>query len=330
MKISIIVPIYNGEKTIDRCVQSILSQSYKDIEVILINDGSLDNTFEIINQYSDSRIKILNNKNQGAMLSRIAGIHIASGKYIMFVDADDWIDEKMVACLVDRTDNGKIDFIMCAFYGVSLEERKLMGNTNIRKGIVDLFLNQSINGPCCKLMKKELFDLINIDNNFKLTLMEDLIINLKILEKVNSLEVINQGLYHYEYNVNSATHRYIDDKFMMTNYVYKKIEKFYELIEDESILSNIKWIYFRNLYSAIIDLHSKQSHKDFFEKIEKINTYLKNKDTINYLQVINGRYLSYPKRLLLLILKIKNPYLLYIMTYFMFYLKYSLRLRISR
>lgn len=95
IKVSIIIPVYNTEKYLDRCMKSILSQSYPNIEVICINDGSTDSSLEVLNIYAtnDHRVKIINQDNQGAGYSRNKGIENASGEYLAFIDADDWIDE---------------------------------------------------------------------------------------------------------------------------------------------------------------------------------------------------------------------------------------------
>ena len=92
--ISIIVPVYNVEKYLDNCLKSILNQSFKDFEVILVNDGSKDKSGEICNIYSqkDSRIKVFNMENSGAGKARNKGLDLAQGKYIFFVDADDWLE----------------------------------------------------------------------------------------------------------------------------------------------------------------------------------------------------------------------------------------------
>ena len=99
--ISIIVPVYNVEEYLQRCIDSILNQRFKDFELILINDGSTDNSLKICKEYSlsDSRVKVINKENGGLSSARNAGINIAKGKYIGFVDSDDWINEEMYQTL---------------------------------------------------------------------------------------------------------------------------------------------------------------------------------------------------------------------------------------
>jgi len=97
-KTSVIVPVYNAEKYLDKCIQSILNQDYKNIEVILIDDGSLDNSGNICDEYAkvDSRVKVVHKKNGGVSSARNCGIDIATGEFIMFVDSDDYIEYNMI------------------------------------------------------------------------------------------------------------------------------------------------------------------------------------------------------------------------------------------
>ncbi len=99
VKISLIVPVYNGEKTIEKCINSILNQTYRNIEVIIIDDGSTDNTYEICKnmQNKDNRIQLIKQNNKGPSLARNVGIEYAQGKYIQFVDADDWLEPSIIA-----------------------------------------------------------------------------------------------------------------------------------------------------------------------------------------------------------------------------------------
>ena len=101
--ISIIVPVYNAEKWIDRCIKSLIKQTYDDIEIILVNDGSTDTSLSVCKKYADidKRIVVIDKKNSGVSATRNIGIEIAKGEYIQFVDSDDYIDEKMCEMLVN-------------------------------------------------------------------------------------------------------------------------------------------------------------------------------------------------------------------------------------
>ena len=101
-KVSIIIPVYNAELFIDKCIESIINQTYKNLEIILINDGSSDRSGEICNNYalSDNRIQVIEIKNKGASFARNVGINLATGNYIMFVDSDDWIEKDMIENMI--------------------------------------------------------------------------------------------------------------------------------------------------------------------------------------------------------------------------------------
>lgn len=111
--VSIVVPIFNLESYLTRCIESIINQTYKNIEIILVNDGSIDNSISIINEFAekDKRIIVIDKGNEGVSVARNTGIERATGKYIMFVDGDDWIDRDMVEKLVNKAEETNSDFV---------------------------------------------------------------------------------------------------------------------------------------------------------------------------------------------------------------------------
>lgn len=113
MKVSIIIPVYNLYNYISKCINSIISQTHKDLEIIIVNDGSTDNSISKINRLAstDNRIIVIDKKNEGVSIARNTGIERATGKYIMFVDGDDWIDTDMVQQLVDKAEKDQADYV---------------------------------------------------------------------------------------------------------------------------------------------------------------------------------------------------------------------------
>ena len=129
--ISIIIPVYNVESYLERCVDSVLAQTFEDFEVILVNDGSTDNSPEICDEYLtvDNRIKIIHKDNGGLSSARNSGLDIAKGRYIMFVDSDDWIERNMCQLLYDRIVNTECEMICCELFyetvrGISVNKSK--------------------------------------------------------------------------------------------------------------------------------------------------------------------------------------------------------------
>ena len=114
--ISLIVPIYNAEKYLKKCIDSLIGQTKKEIEFILVNDGSTDSSENIIKDYSDKRIKYFKNKNQGIGKTRNFGIEKSTGKYIMFLDSDDYLDKDACKYLFNKIEKENLDIVVCDFY----------------------------------------------------------------------------------------------------------------------------------------------------------------------------------------------------------------------
>ena len=116
-KITIVVPIYNAEKYLERCIKSILDQTYENLEIILVNDGSTDKSLEICEKFKaeDNRIIIINKENGGVSSARNKGIDAATGKFIIFIDADDYIEKEMFEVLEEDLFKNNVDISMCGF-----------------------------------------------------------------------------------------------------------------------------------------------------------------------------------------------------------------------
>lgn len=164
--ISIIVPIYNAEKYLNKCIDSLISQTKKELEIILINDGSTDNSEKIIREYDDKRIVYYKNKNQGIGITRNFGIEKAHGKYLLFIDSDDYIDINTCEVLYKKAEQGKLDLVVCNYYKdfengkiekISLEQ---FDDTDVRHN--PRLINIINPSPWNKLFKKEMVDKYNI------------------------------------------------------------------------------------------------------------------------------------------------------------------------
>ena len=131
--ISIIVPAYNASSSIKKCLESLINQTKKELEFIIINDGSTDDTEKKVKEFTDLRIKYFKNKNQGIGKSRNIGIEKATGKYIMFVDSDDYLELTACEKLFNKAKKDKLDIVVCDFYCVNenkIKEEKLISFSN--------------------------------------------------------------------------------------------------------------------------------------------------------------------------------------------------------
>ncbi|CUP97411.1 glycosyltransferase family 2 protein [Clostridium baratii] len=130
--ISVIIPVYNVEKYLEKCINSVLNQTYKDLEIILVDDGSTDNSGKICDKYKllDSRIKVIHKENGGLSDARNHGLDIASGEYIAFLDSDDWIDKNLYYILYKLSKDHNTDITVCNFKKVYTEDEKLNLKSN--------------------------------------------------------------------------------------------------------------------------------------------------------------------------------------------------------
>lgn len=206
--ISIIVPIYNAEKYIEKCVDSLVNQTKKEVEFILVNDGSTDETEKIIKSYKDKRIKYFKNKNQGIGKTRNFGIEKSTGKYIMFLDSDDYLALDTCEVLYNTAEKEKSDLVICNFYKVyennKVEEIKLPSfkPTTLKKS-PNLLLDINL-APWNKLYKSELIK----NNNLKFVenlKYEDAPFVSAALDKANKISKIDKCLNYYVIHGNSET-----------------------------------------------------------------------------------------------------------------------------
>ena len=206
--ISIIVPIYNTEKYLNKCLDSLINQSKKELEFILINDGSKDNSEEIIKEYKDERIKYYKNKNQGIGKTRNFGIEKATGKYLMFLDSDDYLEKDACELLYKKTEKENLDLVVCDYY-------KVYSNGTKEEFLIDDFVNSSLEsnnkllniinlGPCNKIYLKELITKNNIKYLEDLK-YEDTTFVAEAMLKAKKIGKLNKPLHNYVIRENSET-----------------------------------------------------------------------------------------------------------------------------
>ncbi len=204
IKASIIVPIYNVEKYLDQCIESLVKQTYKNLEIILVDDGATDSSGAIVDEWAkkDSRIVAIHQKNSGMSAARNVGIKESTGEYILFVDSDDYVTDKYVEELVDALEKEDADISMCKYYGlwpdkVTLEEKLPSSPVNLS---ADRFLEQlyTYSGHYSlawnKAYRRQLFDDVCFEVGKR---NEDARIMLFLMLKVNKIAHIPQGLYYY-------------------------------------------------------------------------------------------------------------------------------------
>ena len=225
MKVSIVVPMYNAEKYIDRCVDSVLRQTNPNWELILVNDGSTDNTLSIANKYKklDRRIRVLDGINQGVSCARNKGIEAVEGQITVFVDADDWIEDCYVEKICRYWEEG-VD-ILVFNYNVAYSEDECIQGCSIQQEYKEpqagnKFYLLSLLGYYNRLTNHQIYrlgvpwgkayasDLLK-DSDFPqgVSYSEDVVFNTRVFKRAKNIKYINQVLYNYFQNKESVMHR---------------------------------------------------------------------------------------------------------------------------
>lgn len=244
--VTVIIPVYNSEKYLKKCIESVIEQKYKRLEIIIIDDGSTDKSAEICEEYleKDSRIKFIHQDNKGVSSARNAGIKIATGKYICFIDSDDYVDAEYISDMLRNLEQSNADLSICT---LSVEyalgkwkkiEIEKVGLLNKEEGLISLFSRQGMSGgPYCKLYKTEILHRYGICFNENIKMCEDNLFCYEYIRRCNKIWCFSEALYFYCYNPNSASNKAyipkrIDDSQLHFK-AYKEIEK---TIKDEGEL----------------------------------------------------------------------------------------------
>lgn len=234
LRVSFIIPIYNAKKYLECCVGSVLNQTYKQFELILVDDGSIDGSSEICDNYAgkDSRIKVVHKSNGGVSSARNAGIDLAIGDYVLFIDADDYVSPTMCKNLVSYTDE-LTDIIISGFikdFGKKQETIKVSDNIccsvdNLKQNFDLYYRLPLLNSPCAKLYKRSLLKDIRFNSN--VSMGEDFLFNLECYKRSNNIKFIPNADYYYNCtNIGSATKKYKEEYFNCYIKCYEEGKRF--------------------------------------------------------------------------------------------------------
>lgn len=243
--ITVIVPIYNTANFLRKCVDSLLNQSYGNIEILLMDDGSTDDSGRICDKYADmdSRVAVIHNENQGVARTRNMGIDKARGEYIMFVDSDDWVDRDMCSVLIEAVSRYQTQAAMCSYireYPDKLLPKEIVqqdtvfGSRDFQRmlcGPVGVELNKPENIECFNSVWGKIYpasaikELSIIDTRIVGT-SEDLLFNLEAFANIENIVCINKPMYHYRKSVDqSITAQYKPDMDKQWNNLYAEIQR---------------------------------------------------------------------------------------------------------
>lgn len=284
--ISIIVPVYNVEKYLEKCVDSLINQTYKNIEIILVDDGSKDNSGSLCDEIAkkDSRIHVIHKKNGGLSSARNEGLKHANGSYIGFVDSDDWLNPIMYETLYNILNKNEADISYCTFAKVFNENEKIPAKNdsdivtfNKEEAMNSFYTDISVYSTVAwnKLYKKELFDDITYPEG---KIHEDEGTTYKLFYKASKIAFINQPFYYYRFNPKSIT----NSKFSKKNFDILDIyEDKINFIKDNNISylysKTLKWYMFELIHCYNQCIAHKEDCSQYISLVKsKINeTYTK-------------------------------------------------------
>ena len=297
-KLSIIIPVYNTGIYLHKCIKSILSQKMTDFELILIDDGSKDDSGAICDEYAreDSRVKVIHKENEGVSIARNTGISMAEGEYIGFVDSDDWIETDMYQTLCNLAISKECDIVMCdtvTKHDDKPDEEDTIirlsgGNLLYKKDIYPELLREIAGGACRCIYKNELLKNNSIIFPPNIPFSEDRIFNILAMGHANKIYYTKAPFYNRYVRKGSAVNRYYNDmielilvtrKAIMNaiNVAWKGDEKYKNAYEDQTL--NL-------VFTAINNEFYKDAKGTFAEKYNNIKKICNKDEVRNAIRVL--------------------------------------------
>ena len=324
-KVSIILPVYNSEKTIEETIKSIINQTYKNIELIIINDGSNDKTDKICKLYSkkySNIIKYFYKLNEGVSKSRNLGIEKSTGKFICFIDSDDEYNKNFIKVLVDKMNYTDSSMVACGYSSICKKTKEF----GIDKDI--LFYNTQLNSYIEKLQSLECFNqvwnkiylrniivdnMINFEEN--LSLGEDFLFNLEYLNYVNKVVFISDKLYIYKISPEGLNFKFKENLIDIKLKLNYGLERFYK--DKNYDLEYVYYDYIKSVLSSLSYVSDYRNKKTLREKKIKYNHIL-SKDIKKKLNYIKKNSQSSKLKIITNILMIKNIYIIDLLSKILF------------
>ena len=291
--ISIIIIVYNTENYVEDCIKSVINQTYKKIEIIIVNDGSSDKSAQIINKYckKDNRIIFINRKkNKGTMYTRAEGYNKSTGKYVMFVDSDDFLKENAVELMYKNLQENGVDIVKCNFVKYKngkyikddneISEKTIIQRKDFEPKLYNLLYKTIyFNTMCGLLVKKNFYSCVN-NVNPNLIYGEDIQCNIMLYQAIKSIMILPECLYVYRTNDYSITNTVEKEKIM------KKIDDIIICYYNVYCSINDKEMKKANYYKIITAEKMLHYLTNSFVKLTKVNGYKDIKKEMN--RVINN------------------------------------------
>lgn len=340
-QVSIIVPAYNVENYIERCLNSLVNQTFKDIEIITINDGSTDKSLELLNKYAkeDIRVSVIDLGDEGVSYCRNLGVEKANGKYIMFVDSDDWIDSNMIEAMYKKAEENKLDLVMCSyireFKDHSKEKRfNLPEEIIYKEDKVKNELLRKLVGPVKEeLSNPEMLDALGTvwgklyradilkENKLKFVDLseigsaEDTLFNIFTFNYLKKVMFLNKPMYHYwRDNPKSVTSQYNPKLKEQRKVFFKYISDF---LKENNFVQVFEEALNNRICTSVLGLGliecSKNNKVSGINKIKNIKKIINEEYVRNAYKNLELKYFSIHWRIFYFFIKNKMSFCSYLM-----------------
>lgn len=276
-KISIIVPVYNAEKTLKRCVAALFAQTYHNIQIILVNDGSKDSSLQLCREYEaqDKRVLVIDKPNGGVSYARNAGLDAADGEYIMFCDSDDWVEPEWCEELISHYEPHCL--VMCGFYCIEPDGHKTEKNNSDGISIIsrdNYFCTKLIGGfaPWNKLYSRDVIEMNNIRFPLGITLGEDKLFVWRYLQHITGeIICIGRCLNNYIWPLNnSLTTNLPENYYKQCDAIYYEIK--HDIEQGYSCTETALNAFYNDCYLQYERALKRVFQSDNISKVEQIRT----------------------------------------------------------
>ncbi|PKM96277.1 MAG: hypothetical protein CVU84_00755 [Firmicutes bacterium HGW-Firmicutes-1] len=341
-KVSIIMSVYNGSNYLKKSIESILNQTLQDIQIILVNDGSTDDSLSICQEYAkqDKRIIVIDKSNGGLASGRNTGIENAAGEYIGFVDQDDWIETDMYENMYQQVKQAQTDICMCNYKSdvmdksipiyLDIDEDLLQDDAIFHSIILNMVSTENLDSNSKNIMacvwrlivKKEFIEKNNIRFHGDILIMDDLVFCMEAFLKTNRVSIDKGCYYHYVNYVNSFSATYKEDMLGIQKKTFDALVKIFTQENKIDLIENKLGIRYANMFiSAITNEVHKDNHKSISEKIRVIDKLCRDEKLQEILKCIDTR--GYTLRKKLVIFAVKYVISIYLFAYYSFIVRVS-------
>ena len=311
--VSIVIPVYNVEQYLKRCVDSVLKQSYQNMEIILVNDGSTDSSMDICNHYKrvDSRIQVVHKRNGGLASARNAGMRLMKGEYLFFLDSDDWIESETIEELVLVAEKYEVDFVrfrpmyagwpnhadgsLCDFgTEAGMKEKKYLREDIEREIYPRLIATDNLNMGAIVAAWRSLYRVGFILNNNlffneNIRYSEDSLFSALLLTKTNSFYYLDgPRYYHYYYNPASITKSFRQDRWESCLRLMDSFEKEFGHYKNYDFTKQLR---LQNIYCVMVAVNQANNIEDINKRKKYLSALCRDKkviDIMKYISLVHG------------------------------------------